>query len=108
MRYDFQDLNREKYVEKLTLDDLYTLEAYARSRDLSPSTVTRQVGSGLIPVHGDKRLIDPEEADAIRAQHLHPGLRKGSLAKTLERCTSATGRFVPASAPSVSSSKKSV
>ncbi len=51
-------------------ETLVSMAGYARSRGLNPSTISRQVRNGLIPVHGEKRLIDPEEADEIRARNL--------------------------------------
>lgn len=43
---------------------------YARRRGLSPSTVSRQIAAGKIPVHSG--LIDPQEADAARRANLSP------------------------------------
>jgi len=60
--------------------ELVSMREYARRSGLNVSTVSREVKSGLIPVHGSRRLIDPEEADQRRGRHLHPGLRKGSFA----------------------------
>lgn len=47
-----------------------SMRAYAKSRGLNPSTVSRQVAKGIIPTIADgqdKGLIDPVAADAARA-----------------------------------------
>lgn len=46
---------------------------YAKARCLSPSTVSRQIRSGVIPTHNG--LIDPKEADAGRDRNLDPARR---------------------------------
>lgn len=53
------------------------MRAYARSRDLDASTISRQVRDGLIPVHGPKRLINPREADRHLRKHRDPARRNG-------------------------------
>jgi len=50
---------------------LVTAAGYARLRNLNRSTVSRQVKSGLIPIH-DGGLIDPAEADRARERNLDP------------------------------------
>lgn len=62
---------------------LITMAAYAKSRGLNRSTISREVQRGLIPVHGERRMVDPDEADRQRAECLSPikgakrGLRAG-------------------------------
>lgn len=59
--------------------ELVSQSEYARMRGLWRSTVTRQIASGVIPVHGDRRMVNPEEADRCREEILHPfkGARRG-------------------------------
>jgi hypothetical protein len=51
-----------------------TQRAYARSRGLDPSVVSRQVAAGIIPTRAvaGRRLIDPRAADAARLAELDP------------------------------------
>jgi hypothetical protein len=51
-----------------------TQRAYARSRGLDPSTVSRQVAAGIIPTRAvaGRRLIDARAADAARLEGLDP------------------------------------
>lgn len=43
--------------------ELMTQADYARHRGVTRQAVNKAVGSGKIPVHGDKKQIDPAEAD---------------------------------------------
>ena len=71
--------------------ELVSQSEYARMRGLWRSTVTRQIASGVIPVHGDRRMMNPEEADRCRAELLNPfkGARRGLRAA--ENVDSAEG-----------------
>jgi hypothetical protein len=57
-----------QHVTISNTDGLITQAEYARRKDLSRSTVCRQIRDGKIPSHGG--LIDPLEADQARANNL--------------------------------------
>lgn len=56
---------------------------YAKARCFSPSTVSRQIRSGVIPTHNG--LIDPKEADAGRDRNLDPARRLQAERRKKER-----------------------
>lgn len=52
--------------------ELITQAEYARRRGLNKSTISRQVRDQIIPTHGERRLIDPAEADLARENNTDP------------------------------------
>lgn len=52
--------------------ELITQAEYARQRGLNKSTISRQVRDAIIPTHGERRLIDPAEADEARRTKTDP------------------------------------
>jgi hypothetical protein len=51
---------------------------YARLRGLNRSTISRQIGDGIIPVHNG--LLEPAEADLAREKNLDVGKRRRTAA----------------------------
>ena len=51
---------------------------YARLRGLNRSTISRQIGDGIIPVHNG--LLEPPEADLAREKNLDVGKRRRTAA----------------------------
>ncbi len=59
--------------------ELVSQSEYARGRNLARSTIVRQIASGVILTHGDRQMVNPEEADLRRAECLNPlkGAKRG-------------------------------
>lgn len=54
---------------------LMSQSQYAKERGLSQQYVSQLVAKGVIPGHGHRRWIDPEEADAARERSIVPRMR---------------------------------
>jgi len=59
----------QQVMQHATTQQFVTPAAYAKSRGLARSTVSRQIAAGKIPMHG--KLLDPAEADSGRDENLH-------------------------------------
>lgn len=68
--------------------ELITQAEYARRRELNKSTISRQVRDKIIPTHGDRRLIDPDEADKAREINTDPS--RGRRKEVASNATDAT------------------
>lgn len=66
-------------VNKQQVVNLVSQAEYARRAGVNRSVICRQVRDRLIPVHGPRRLIDPNEADKARRENLSP-VRGGARA----------------------------
>jgi len=75
-----------------TAQQFVTPAAYAKSRGLARSTVSRQIAAGKIPTHG--KLLDPVEADTGRDENLHAP--RGGAVKAARNKPSGTQKPAPA------------
>ena len=72
MRHVIPAYRMASSVKKSRKPELVSQAEYARRCGLSRQIIVRQITEGLIPVHGKKRRIDPNEADLRRTQLLDP------------------------------------
>lgn len=63
-------------TEQSNPGQLMTQAAYARSRGVSKQAVNKLVKRKIIPVFGERGLVDPAIADLKIGQNLHPGRSK--------------------------------